>query len=285
MSKNYRAELVGVFGCPIDENPTVVIEEAGFAELGLNFRYLTIKVEPDDLGAAMAGLKAFDMRGINLTIPHKVEVLKYLDELSPAAQVIGAVNTVVNNNGKLFGENTDGKGFLKALHDADVALEGKKLTMLGAGGAARAIAVECALDGAKEMVIINRNKARGEELAALINEKTDCSATYIPWEGTAEIPADTDILINGTSVGLFPNVDDKPDINYDQVTESMVVCDVVINPPDTAFLKEAVKRGAKTVSGIGMVVNQAAVNFTLWTGEEAPWQVMYDAFKAEFGVE
>ena len=285
MSKNYRAELVGVFGCPIDENPTVVIEEAGFEALGLNFRYLTIKVEPQDLAAAMAGLKAFNMRGINLTIPHKVEVLKYLDELSPAAEVIGAVNTVVNNNGKLFGENTDGKGFLKALKDAGVSPVGKKFVMLGAGGAARAVAAECAMDGAKEMVIINRDQKRGEELAALINEKTDCSAVYVPWTGTMDIPADTDILINATSVGLFPDVDAKPDINYETVTAEMVVSDVVINPPHTKFLQEAEKRGAKTVNGLGMLVNQAAVNFTLWTGEEAPWQVMYDAFKVEFGVE
>lgn len=284
MSKNYRAELVGVFGSPIEENPTCVIEEAGFQALGLNYRYLTVRVEPKDLAAAMAGLKAFQMRGINLTIPHKVEVLKYLDELSPAAKVIGAVNTVVNNNGVLYGENTDGKGFLKALKDAGVPLTGKKLTLLGAGGAARAVAVECALDGAKEIVIFNRNAARGEELAALLNEKTSCHAQYVPWTGTMDIPADTDILINATSVGLYPNVEEKPDINYQSISPDMVVSDVVINPPDTLFLKEAEKRGAKTVNGLGMLVNQAAVNFTLWTGKEAPWQVMYDAFKAEFDL-
>ncbi len=284
MDKNFRAELVGVFGNPIDDNPTVIIEEAGFRELGLNFRYITVKVEKQDLAAAMAGLKAFNMRGINLTIPHKIEVLKYLDELSPAASVIGAVNTVVNNGGRLFGENTDGKGFLKGLKDEGVVLSGKKLTMLGAGGAARAITVECALDGATEVIIINRSEQRGTELAKLINDKTPAKATYIPWKGTASVPDGTDILINGTNVGLFPDVNDKPDIDYSGIKPGMVVSDVVINPPYTAFLAEADKCGAKTISGLGMLVNQAAVNFELWTGEKAPWQVMYDAYKKEFGV-
>ncbi len=285
MAKNYRSELVGVFGCPIDDNPTVVVEEAGFKELGLDFRYLTILVKPEDLGDAVAGLKAMNMRGINLTIPHKVEVIKYLDELSPAAKLIGAVNTVVNNDGVLFGENTDGKGFTKSLKDSGVKLAGAKITMLGAGGAARAIAVECALEGASEIVIINRDMTRGDELASLINEKTSTHAAYIPWLGTADIPDGTDILINGTSVGLFPNVNDKPNINYSQVNANMIVTDVVINPPETTFLKEAKKRGARTIRGIGMMVNQAAVNFKLWTGEDAPYDVMLDALYRDFGIE
>jgi len=285
MSKNYRAELVGVFGCPVEENPTCVVEEAGFKELGLNFRYINVRIEPGELKAAMKAVRTFKMRGINLTIPHKVEVLDYLDELSPAAELIGAVNTVVNNDGVLFGENTDGKGFLKALKDNGTEVRGKKLVMLGAGGAARAIAVECALDGAAEIVIINRDMLRGDELATLINKKTDAKASYIPWVGTADIPTDADVLINGTCVGLFPHVTEKPNINYANITDKMTVSDVVFNPPHTPFLIEAEKRGAKTVDGLGMLVNQAAVNFELWTGEKAPWQVMYDALKAEFETE
>ena len=141
MAKNYRAELVGAFGNPIDENPTGVMEEAAFATKGLNYRYLTVKVEKDDLEAAMNGVKAFNMRGINLTIPHKVRVLQYLDELSEAASIIGAVNMVVNKDGKLFGENTDGKGFLISLENEGVSVDGKQVVILGAGGAARAISV------------------------------------------------------------------------------------------------------------------------------------------------
>ena len=145
--KNYRAELTGVFGDPVDDNPTGVVEEAAFAAKNLNYRYLTIKVLPEDLGKAMDSVKIFGMKGINLTMPHKIKVLPYLDELSPAAEIIGAVNTVIQKEGKQFGENTDGKGFVTALKNSGETLDKKNVTILGAGGAARAIAVECALNG------------------------------------------------------------------------------------------------------------------------------------------
>ena len=281
MDKCYRAELVGVFGCPVDDNPTGVLEEAGFKELGLNYRYLTIKVEDGDLGTAMRAVRAFNMRGVNLTMPHKVKVLQYLDELSPAAGIIGAVNTVENRDGNLWGENTDGKGFVKSLKDETVELSGSRVTILGAGGAARAIAVECALEGAADITIINRNKDRGEELAKLIATKTPAKSTYIPWEGAVAVPKGTDILIQATNIGLIPDTT-KPEIDYDTIHCGMVACDVVFNPPLTGFLAEAQRRGAQTINGLGMLVNQGALNFTLWTGEPAPYDVMYDALKAEF---
>ncbi len=284
MAKCYRAELVGAFGCPIDENPTGVMEEAAFAAKGLNYRYLTIKVNKGDLEPAVQAVRAFNMRGVNCTIPHKVEVLKYLDELSEAAEIIGAVNTIINNDGKLFGENTDGKGFITALKDAGVSVEGKNITVLGAGGASRAISVECALAGAKKLTIANIDKETGEELVKLINERTQADAEFILWDHPVEVPADTDIFVNATSVGLFPNVNEKPDVNYDTVTSNMVVSDVIFNDPHTLFLQEAEKRGAKTVNGLGMLVNQGAVNFTLWTGVEAPIDVMTQTLKDEFGL-
>ena len=224
------------------------------------------------------------MRGVNCTIPHKVEVLKYLDELSEAAEIIGAVNTIINNDGKLFGENTDGKGFITALKDAGVSVAGKNITVLGAGGASRAISVECALAGAKKLTIANIDKETGEELVKLINERTQADAEFILWDHPVEVPADTDIFVNATSVGLFPNVNEKPDVNYDTVTSNMVVSDVIFNDPHTLFLQEAEKRGAKTVNGLGMLVNQGAVNFTLWTGVEAPIDVMTQTLKDEFGL-
>ena len=167
--KNYRAELVGVFGDPVDGNPTGVVEEAGFAAAGLNWRYLTCRVPVEKLADAMKGMRAMDMKGINLTMPHKVAVLEYLDELSEAARIIGAVNTVAVRDGKLIGENTDGKGFVRSLKDADIPLEGKVVAILGAGGAAKAIGVECALAGAKKLTIINRNAQRGEELVKTLS--------------------------------------------------------------------------------------------------------------------
>ena len=202
--KNYRAELTGVFGDPVDDNPTGVVEEAAFQAKGLNYRYLTIKVLPEDLETAMASVRVLGMRGINLTMPHKVKVLTYLDELSEAASIIGAVNTVVHRDGKLYGENTDGKGFVTALKNKGMSLEGKHVTMLGAGGAARAICVECALNGAEHITVINRNAERGRELAALLNEKTNCKAEYLLWEEGMKVPEDTEILINGTSAGFSP---------------------------------------------------------------------------------
>ena len=280
--KNYRAELTGVFGDPVDDNPTGVVEEAAFAAKNLNYRYLTIKVLPEDLGKAMDSVKIFGMKGINLTMPHKIKVLPYLDELSPAAEIIGAVNTVIQKEGKLFGENTDGKGFVTALKNSGETLDKKNVTILGAGGAARAIAVECALNGAAHINIINRSIEKGEELASLIQMKTDSSAKYLNWKNNMAIPSDTDILINATSIGFSPNVTDKPDIDYTAITPEMCVCDVIFNPAETIFLKSAAENGAKTITGLGMLVQQAALNFTLWTGVEAPVDVMEDALKKEF---
>lgn len=280
--KNYRAELTGVFGDPVDDNPTGVVEEAAFAAKNLNYRYLTIKVLPEDLGKAMDSVKIFGMKGINLTMPHKIKVLPYLDELSPAAEIIGAVNTVIQKEGKLFGENTDGKGFVTALKNSGETLDKKNVTILGAGGAARAIAVECALNGVAHINIINRSIEKGEELASLIQMKTDSSAKYLNWKNNMAIPSDTDILINATSIGFSPNVTDKPDIDYTAITPEMCVCDVIFNPAETIFLKSAAENGAKTITGLGMLVQQAALNFTLWTGVEAPVDVMEDALKKEF---
>ena len=280
--KNYRAELTGVFGDPVDDNPTGVVEEAAFAAKNLNYRYLTVKVLPEDLGKAMDSVRIFGMKGINLTMPHKIKVLPYLDELSPAAKIIGAVNTVIQKDGKLYGENTDGKGFVTALKNSGETLEGKKVTILGAGGAARAIAVECALNGAVHINIINRSAGKGEGLASLIQSETDSSAQYLTWESSMKIPADTQILINATSIGFSPNVTDKPDIDYSTITNQMCVCDVIFNPVETIFLKTAAANGAKTVTGLGMLVQQAALNFTLWTGVEAPVDVMEEALKREF---
>ena len=147
MAKNYRAELVGVFGDPVDDNPTGVMEEAGFRAKGLNYRYITAKVQPEALGAAIAGARAIHMKGFNLTMPHKVRVIPFLDAMSEAARIIGAVNTVYEENGLYIGENTDGKGFVEAMQMQGAPIEGKNIVLLGAGGAGKAIGVECALAG------------------------------------------------------------------------------------------------------------------------------------------
>jgi shikimate dehydrogenase len=259
------------------------MQEAAFREIGLNWRYLTIEVYPEDLAAAMAGLRAFNMKGINLTIPHKVEVLKYLDEIAPDAQLMGAVNTVRVEDGKLIGENTDGKGFLRSLRDdAGMDPSGNHVVILGAGGAARAIAVELALAGAELITIVNRTADRGRALADLINQETNVKAFFHHWTDVYALPGITDILVNATSIGLFPDVEAKPNIQYDTITNQMVVCDVIPNPPRTLFLAEAEGRGANTLDGLGMLVYQGAIGFEMWTGRKAPVAAMHQALANVF---
>lgn len=284
MSKNYRAELVGLFGNPVDENPTGPMMEAGFAAQGLNYRYITMKVEKENLKDAIAGMRAIGMKGLNLTIPHKIAVVPFLDELSPAAKIIGAVNSVRVQDGQLIGENTDGKGFVTSLMETGVELKERTISVLGSGGAARAVAVECAISGAKTVNIIARNEERGKELADLISEKTEAQGVYFAWKGSVHIPENTEVLVNCTNVGLYPD-ENKPDIAYEDIIKDMTVCDVVFNPPETKFLKEAKTHGAVTVNGLGMLVNQAALNYCLWTENMAPKDVMKEALLQEFGLE
>jgi len=282
-SPNYKAQLVGVFGHPVAENPTCVMQEAAFEALDLNWRYLTIEVFSQGLANAVRGLRAMGFEGINLTIPHKVAILQYLDEIADDAALMGAVNTVRRDGDRLIGENTDGKGFLRSLRqDANIDPVGRRVVVLGAGGAARAITVELALAGAAQITVVNRSTDRGQALVHLLNDKTPATAEFVPWDTPYAVPADTDVVVNATSIGLYPNVDDSPEIEYDTITDSMTVCDVIPNPPLTPFLKKAAARGAKTLDGLGMLVYQGAIGFTMWTGLDAPVEVMHQALKSAF---
>ncbi len=279
--QNYLDSLVGVFGHPAAENPGVVIQEAAFRALGLNlWRFLTIDVDPDKLEDAIKGLKAFKMRGINCTIPHKINVIQYLDELSESARLIGAVNTIVNNDGKLFGENTDGKGFMESLQQNGVDPKGKKIVILGAGGAARAVSVELSLAGAGSITIVNRPEDAhlAKSLMELLN-KIISNNNFVTWNHTYQVPADTDILVNATSIGLYPNVNDIPNIDVDTILPSMFVQDVIPNPAITPFLRAAEARGARWNTGTGMLINQAALNIEMWTGKKPDKAVMLKALQ------
>lgn len=283
---DYKAELTGVIGHPVAENPTVLMQEAAFRALGLNWRYLNIEVLPEDLGAAVAGLRAMNFAGINCTIPHKVAVIQYLDDVAPDARLMGAVNTVRREGSRLIGENTDGKGFLRALRDdAGVDPTGKRFVALGAGGAARAVTVELALAGAAEITVVNRTPSRALPLVDLLNQKTPTRATFVPWDRTYAIPEGTDVLVNTTSIGLYPDVDAQPDVDYATIQPGMVVCDVIPNPPQTPFLRAAAARGVRTLDGLGMLVYQGAIGFRMWTGHDAPVDVMRRALGDVFGVQ
>jgi shikimate dehydrogenase len=184
----------------------------------------------------------------------------------------------------LIGENTDGKGFLHSLRqDAKIDPSGIRVVVLGAGGAARAMTVELALAGAQRIMVVNRTAERGQSLVDLLNQKTPTTADFVLWNKPYAIQADADVVVNATSIGLYPNVEEKPDVDYGSITSSMTVCDVIPNPPFTPFLKEAASRGAKTLDGLGMLVYQGAIGFTMWTGLEAPVEVMHQALQEVFG--
>ena len=211
--------------------------------------------------------------GFNLSIPHKVSVIKYLDGLGKSADIMGAVNCVVNRSGKFIGENTDGKGFLQAFRMVDTP-KGKKVTILGAGGAARAIAVELALDGVTEFTIINRDIQRGNALSTLLTTRLNVSVDFVRWNSKQKIEKSTDVVINATSVGMVGGESAVLDLNYSDILDNMIVADVIVNPPQTKLLKSAQCIGAKTIDGLGMVVNQAVIAVKYWTKFDVDPNVM-----------
>jgi shikimate dehydrogenase len=273
MAHDFLHPLTGSFAMPAAENPTVVMIEAAYRQLGLNWRYLNCEVHPDRLGDAVRGARAMGWRGFNCSIPHKIAVIGHLDELGESARIIGAVNTVVRDGDKLIGENTDGKGFVTALNQV-IDPAGKSVLIFGAGGAARAVAVELALAGVSRVTIVNRGEARGEALARVLLDQTPADATYRAWTPAFRIPADIDIVINATSIGLYPNVDQTLDFDPGTLRAEMVVADGIHNPPLTPLLRTARALGCRTVDGLGMLVNQGVIGVRYWTGLDADAQVM-----------
>ena len=280
MAVNFKAELVGCFGQPVAENPSGVMIESGFRALGLNWRYLMVEVPPDKLGDAIAGVRAFGMRGINLTIPHKVAVLQYLDETAPDAAVIGAVNTVRRDGDRLIGENTDGKGFLRGVRvDAGIDPQGRRAVVLGAGGAARAIVTELALAGVSDVLVVNRSVGRVQPMVEDLAARTGAPIRWHQWNGVYRVPPDADLLVNATSIGLYPDADAMPPVDLDDAKPTLLVCDAVFNPPETRLLAAARQRGLPVLDGLSMLVYQGVIGFQLWTGQDPPVDVMKAALR------
>ena len=279
---NFKQELTAAFGQPISENPTQVMVEAAYRHHDLDWRYLTIEVAPDGLEDAVKGAKAMGFRGFNCTIPHKVKVIEYLDGLGESASLMGAVNCVVRKDGQWIGENTDGKGFVESLRELTDP-SGKNVVIFGAGRAARAIGVEVALAGASKITIVNRTVNRGEELTKLLDEKLPVDADFVPWDGVYAAPDDTDVLINATSIGLFPDVDARLDLDISTLREGMVVADVIPNPPTTNLVRDARAKGCKVIDGLGMLVNQGVIGIRHWTGVDPDPAVMRKALEDIFG--
>jgi shikimate dehydrogenase len=279
----FLSVLTGSFSTPAAGNPTVAMVEAAYRHHGLDARYLNCEVEPRMLGDAVRGARAMQWAGFNCSLPHKVAVLEHLDDVGASAATIGAVNCVVRRDGRYVGENTDGQGFVMALRAA-VDPAGKTFVVLGAGGAARAIAVESALAGATAITIVNRDRARGAELAALVDERTPATAELVVWEDTVQIPPTTDVVVNATSVGLAPAAGARLDLDVESLQPRMVVADVIPNPPRTRLIRDAEARGCTVVDGLGMLVNQAVLGIRAWTGVDPDPLVMRRTLEELFGT-
>ncbi len=278
---HFLSTITGSFAQPADENPTVAMMEAAYAHHGLNARYLNCEVAPADLADAVAGARAMGWVGFNCSIPHKLAVIPHLDRLAPSAQIIGAVNCVVRDGHDLVGHNTDGQGFLESVRTV-IDPAGARVAVLGAGGAARAIAVELALAGAAEVVVVSRRPEPGRELAELISARTSATGRQAPWQGVWAVPSALDLLVNATQVGLYPGGADLPAVDLDTLRPPLVVADVIPNPPTTAFVAAARSRGLTALDGLGMLVNQGAVAVKLWTGVDPDRTVMRDRLAAIF---
>ena len=273
MAHNFLAELTGSFAMPAAENPTVAMVEAAYRHHELNWRYINVEVKPENLSAAVAGARAMNWAGFNCSLPHKVAVIQYLDGLGKSAEIMGAVNCVVRRGSSYIGENTDGKGFLASLAEL-IDPAGRSVVMFGAGGAARAVGVELALAGAKRVTVVNRDAERGRSVVELLNSRTSTQAELVPWSQTYGIPDGADIVVNATSIGLYPDVDARLDLDPETLKAGMVVADIIPNPPRTQLVIEAERRGCKVLDGLGMLVNQGVIGIKYWTGVDVDAEVM-----------
>ena len=273
-----KTRLCGVIGDPVEHSMSPVMHNAAFREAGIDYLYAPFRVKKAELGQAIEGMRALNIKGLNVTIPHKVDVIQFLDELDPLAEKIGAVNTIVNDDGVLTGYNTDATGFLQALLERGIEVEGKNIVILGAGGASRAISFILADRGA-HLVILNRllELDWAEGLAKRISQifSKEVEALELNRKNLTGALDRADILVNATSVGMSPDVDQTP-VDSDLLRPGLLVFDIVYNPLKTRLLREAEIAGAKTTSGIDMLIWQGALAFEKWTGRKAPVELMKD---------
>ena len=269
--------IVGLIGHPVEHSFSPPMHNAAFEKLGMDYAYVAFDVEPQNLKSAIDGAKSLGIMGLNVTIPHKIEVMQYLDEIDEVAGLIGAVNTIDFKDMK--GYNTDGIGAVRAIEEV-TSIKDKNVVIAGAGGASRAISFYIAKYGASRLTILNRNVEKAQKLARDVSNSgliDDVEADSI--SEIASLLDDADILINTTPVGMHPNVNDEPIASASDMHEGLVVFDAVYNPNETGLLKEAVKAGAEPVFGIKMLLYQGAESFRIWTGVDAPVDAMEDALR------
>ena len=273
-------KIVGLVGYPLGHSLSPAMQNAAFKALNLDWEYVPFEVLPKDLSEAIRGMRALHIAGFNVTIPHKETILPMLDEVTQLARIIGAVNTIKNQEGLLVGYNTDGPGFMDSLKDgAKLNPKGKKVILLGAGGAARAVSVMLAEAGIKSLSITDIQEKKAEELISYVS-------SYFEIEGEslgANHPrlqaalANADLLVNASPIGMHPKINESPLPDDIKLPENLLVYDLVYNPAETKLIKSAKSFGCKTFSGLDMLIRQGAMAFALWTGLEAPLEVMRQA--------
>jgi len=271
---NSETKLIGLIGDPISHSKSPIMHNTMLDKLGLNYRYLAFNVSANRLEQALDGIRALNIKGINVTIPHKVNVMKYLDDISEEAIKIGAVNTIVNQGGKLIGYNTDGEGYVRSLvEETGVSLKDKRIMLLGAGGAAKAIGYTLSMLNLGSIVIINRNLEKAAELKAVIGKNVSTDSAGI--DEINDYINNVDIIINTTSIGLYPNIEQSL-INKELINPSHLVSDIIYNPLITKLLIDADAKGAMVHTGLGMFIYQGAIAFEKWTGVYPDTKFMRD---------
>lgn len=277
--------LLALIGSPVGHSGSPAMYNYSFERLGLDYAYVAFDVKEQDVKQALEAMKLFNMRGMNVTMPDKIEAARCVDELSDAARIIGAVNTIVNEDGKLIGHNTDGIGFVKNLEDHGVTVQGKKITVAGGGGAATSIQVQCALDGAKEITIFNKKDAFFERTLATAEKikdaVPDCVVNVYDIDDIAKMTEEigtSDIFANATIVGMKPMDDQSVVKDLSALRPGLVVADVVYNPVETKLLKDAKEAGCTCVGGKGMLLWQGVAAFKLYTGEDMPVEEVRERF-------
>jgi shikimate dehydrogenase len=277
MEVSGRTKVCGVIGYPIKHTFSPTIHNAAFAHLKLDFVYVAFQVKTEELENAISGVRSLGIHGLNVTMPHKNAVVRYLNEMDPTAKFMRGVNTILNNNGRLVGFNTDGVGAMNALKENGVNLNGKKMLLLGAGGAANAIAFEAAQE-VEELTILNRTPEKAKKLAEILVRKfrKRIEGNSLSEPNINKALQNTNVLINATSVGMHPNVD-RSLVAPEWLRSDLCVMDIIYNPLETKLAKDARSKGAKVIDGIEMLIYQGAASFEVWTNHAAPVKVMKQA--------
>lgn len=274
-----RTKLIGIIGYPIRHSLSPFMHNAVFEAMGLDYSYIPLEVKPRRLRSAVKAVRLLGFCGFNVTIPHKQRIMAFLDRLTPEARRIGAVNTVEIQNDRLVGHNTDGRGFLQAfVEETGRSVKDRRVLILGAGGAARAVAFQLTQEGVAAIMIANRSPARAKRLVRDLQRPTiRCAASVLPWTETALRAGvrQTDIVVNATSVGMGPA--DPPLLPSNVLRSAHIVYDLVYQPPVTSLLKQAQAAGAQAINGLGMLIHQGALSFEIWTGRRPPVEVMQEA--------